>query len=209
MKTSFLSLFAFAGIFACALAAPTRDPGAAVKVAVEERDVNIGLFSIINTGYVNIQKTNAVINSTVADVKANKIEKSVAVDKIKNELMPSMVACINNMTAEARKEAAVGSMSSGALANVVGIVQLLLFEIHGTLSQVASILDLNSLGNVVSLLAAAISTLLNSLITLVAGLLNALSGVLNGVLVSLNGLLGNLLGNLLGGLGLGGLLQGL
>ena len=62
MKTSFLSLFAFAGIFACALAAPTRDPGAAVKVAVEERDVNIGLVSIINTGYVNIQKTNAVIS---------------------------------------------------------------------------------------------------------------------------------------------------
>ncbi|KAK7540970.1 uncharacterized protein J3D65DRAFT_617057 [Phyllosticta citribraziliensis] len=196
MKVSFISLFAFAGIFAGALAAPA--PGAAVDTAViEKRDVVDNAIPVVTNAVPAIKKTSAAIQAKVQSVKENTLDRSAAVTEIQvllQDLNTELGELKNGLTGAA--VAKLRARQTGdAINTLAAAVAEIVTEVFNALSAVSTILNLTTgtLATVVRTLAATLSALLTTVLGFNDQLVVVLNGLVDGTLIALNNILGGLL----------------
>ncbi|KAK8162633.1 hypothetical protein IWX90DRAFT_487385 [Phyllosticta citrichinensis] len=211
MKVSFISLFAFAGIFAGVLAAPA--PGAAVDTAViEKRDVVSDAIPVVSGAVADVRGISAEIQGKVKAVKDKTLDRSAAVTEIivlLGNLNTRLVNVNGALTGPAGAKLRA-RQTGDAINTLAAVVAEIVTEVFNALSAVSSILNLTTgtLATVVRTLAATLSALLTTVLGFNDQLVVVLNGLVDGTLTALNNILGGLLNgvaDLLDGL-LGGIL---
>ncbi|KAK7550513.1 hypothetical protein BKA81DRAFT_435636 [Phyllosticta paracitricarpa] len=202
MKVSFVSLFAFAGIFAGALAAPAAGAAPADTAAIEKRDVISSATQVVQAGTADVRNTATEIQGLVADVLDNTVGQSEALDTIENVLLPDLIFHIGDITTAITNTVGLKlrARQTDGLADLADAVAEIVTIVFNTLTALRNIVNLTtgSLGTVIQTLASTLSTLLTTVVGLNGQLSDILTGLVGGTLNSLNTLLNGLLNSLAG-----------
>jgi len=186
MKTSFISLFALAGLFASSIVASPLS-----TVAVEKRQSDAAL-SIVTGLLTTIQGFDATINSTTAGISSDSTDdEKAAASTTVNSQVSSITDAINSAIVSVQaiptttKRGDLAVRQSASPTAIALAIESILLDLSGTLNGVIASLGLTSLLGFLTPLTTALSGLIAALEVVVDDLLAVVEELLNGILTGL------------------------